>query len=384
MRIRVVITILAVSAYIGCSEVQFQSAPTATCAAANDSFGANSCLESPDGTISLNYSVRVGEVDILFVDDNSGSMYTEQVEMANRFPGFLDSIRLLNYQIAITTTDISSSPNNPADQSNQNGLLQDGKFIAFPNGKSILSNPGESTSVHNANISHFQNTIKRPESLACDGSNFTNCPSSDERAIFAMNMAMDRSENQSFYRAGGHLAVVILSDEDERSNGGNFSGFAFEDYDKPSTFVTKTKQQLHPTKTVSVHSIIIRPGDTTCFNLQNSQPGVKGFYGNTYAALSNPSSELKALGNIVPGVLGSICSNNYTNELGSISNLIKDQTLGAIQLLCKPLDGSVAVDFDPAPNQQITFSVDQDNRVNLSPKAQPGMKVTLSYRCSKI
>ena len=57
-----------------------------------------------------NYDVGACKADILFVVDNSGSMYEDQVELATRFPKFLEAINNLDYNIAITTTDVSSSP----------------------------------------------------------------------------------------------------------------------------------------------------------------------------------------------------------------------------------------------------------------------------------
>lgn len=377
-KIRMAALAIGVVTYIGCSDVAFKAAPSATCSELRGAYGADACVQTEDGYNTYKYTARVGDVDILFVDDNSHSMYEDQTEMANRFPGFLDSIKSLNYQIAITTTDVSASPNNPPDAYNGNGAYQDGKLLVFPNGKKILSNPNVDEAIHQQNISHFQNTIKRPESYNCDPR--TTCPSGDERGIYALNLALDRSDNSALFRAGGHLAVVILSDEDERTNGGSIPGYSLENYDLPETFVGKAKNQLDPTKMVSVHSIIIRPGDSTCYNQQYISSTLHGSYGTYYAQLSNPSSTLQQMGNLIPGVTGSICSSNYTTEMGSIASKIK-QTLGTIQLLCNPVAGSLSVSFTPA--QSISYSVDSNNRLNLSPAAPAGTKVNLEYKCSR-
>ncbi|MCB0412333.1 MAG: hypothetical protein KDD22_07395, partial [Bdellovibrionales bacterium] len=184
----------------GCSKVGFQATPDASCTAFNAEHGGGSCTLTPDGLNQYNYSFRVGQVDMLFVVDNSASMYVEQKKIANQFPNFLDQLRDLDYHIAIITTDVTSGG---------------GKFLSFPNGESFLSNPEFNSSVHNKNIQHFQETIERPETLKCD--NNGSCPSSDERGIKAANMAFQRSENGSFFRAGAHLAIVFISDEDVRS-----------------------------------------------------------------------------------------------------------------------------------------------------------------------
>lgn len=337
------------------------------CQAYQSEFGTGSCVLTPEGYNQFRYTVTVGEVDILVIDDNSGSMYPEQVEMANRFPGFLDSLVRLDYRIAITTTDVKN-----------NG----GSFLNFPNGQKYIYNSSRvADSRHYDNIDLFQRTIKRPETELCDSSGYTNCPSGDERGIYAMNLAIERSDQRSFFRPGGHLAVIVLSDEDERSNGGQITGYPLENFDLPETFVSRTKQFLGATKSVSVHSIIIKPNDTQCFDIQNSQTGVRGYYGYKYAELSSPTAALKGESNLMTGTLGSICSNNYTTELGSIANRI-NQTVKSIQLPCHPVDDEVEVVFDPSPSQQIYYTIGSDNRLELTPAASAGTKVSLKYKCS--
>lgn len=394
---RLIMTLLGVSLYIGCSGVKFSSKPSSSCKDFNSQFGEGTCVITEQGTQEFDYNVSVGEVDILFVTDNSGSMFKEQQEMANRFPGFLDSIFDLDYQIAIITTDVSASPDNPADEFNGNGALQDGKFVQFPSGQTVLSNTDQSASVHGQNILDFQNTVARPESAACDNDpNFEDCPSGDERGIYAVNMALDRAENSSFFRPGGHLAIVILSDEDERSVGGNVVSEGgentkrgnkkpLEDYDRPETLVDKTASQLGATKTVSVHSIIVKPGDTACKAQQDAQGNAYtwGEYGDVYERLSNPSNDLQARGRLMPGVTGSICSNNYTTELGDIKDSI-NQNLSEIQLPCTPILDTVDVTYAPQTSFEVAFDVDVNNRVTFDPPLPAGTKVNLKYECPRL
>lgn len=239
-------------AYFGCSNVKFAPVMSQACIDYNDTFGPGACILTPSGESQFTYTVRVGDIDILFVNDNSGSMYVEQDKVAKRFQGFLNSLINYNYQIAMITTDISASPNNPPRAVNQNGALQDGRFIAFPNGEKILANPSGDLMIHNQNIDGFKQTVRRPETLVCDNAGFNRdaCPSGDERGVYALNMALDRAENSSFFRNTGHLAVIILSDEDERSrthclnpNTNKWEPdcpisptYALEEYDLPETF----------------------------------------------------------------------------------------------------------------------------------------------------
>lgn len=395
---RLLMTLLGVSLYIGCSGVKFSSKPSSSCKDFNSQFGEGTCVITEQGTQAFDYNVRVGEVDLLFVTDNSGSMYAEQQQMASRFPGFLDSIFDLDYQIAIITTDISASPGNGPDAYNGQGSLQDGKFITFPrSGTSILRNEDQSASLHGQNILDFQETVARPESADCDKDpNFEKCPSGDERGIYAVNMALDRAENASFFRPSGHLAIVILSDEDERSVGGKNPSeggedsargkrFPLEDYDRPETLVDKTAAQLGATKTVSVHSIIIKPGDTSCKAEQDSQGNqwTYGEYGDVYERLSNPSNDLQARGRLMPGVTGTICSKNYTKELGDIKNKI-NQNISEIQLPCTPVLDTVDVTYAPLTSYEVTFDVDVNNRVTFNPALPAGTTVNLKYECPRL
>lgn len=415
--VRYLMIIASVYFYFGCSKVVFEAMPSQDCVAFNSALGKNSCVIDPSGLNKYTYSVRVGQVDILFVNDNSGSMYTEQQKIANQFPSFLDTIRSLDYRIAMITTDVSASPDNRPGPHNGNGALWDGKFIRFPGNQMFLENPTFDSSVHNQNVTSFQNTIQRPESLACDQGQGNYCPSGDERGIYALNMALDRSENSSFFRTGGHLAVVIVSDEDERSvapgassstinrplNKGLYdnSQYQLQSYDLPDTFVEKFNAQMDSTKSLSVHSIIIKPrvvrnsdgtvsmttGDSqgdACLNEQNSQGnGVKGFYGTQYAALSAPSKSMKDSANIVDGQIGNICANNYTQQLGPIADKIKG--LDFVQLPCAPVLDTIKITFDPAPSSSITFDIDPANpkRVVFSPMVPAGTDVNLEFKCPR-
>jgi hypothetical protein len=367
--------------WAGCTGVKFAPKPPEACTNMNSAYGSDSCTID-NGHVNYDYSVTLGNVDILFVDDNSGSMYTEQEKMANQFPGFLDSISTLDYQIGIISTDVQKDT-----------AGSKGKFFDFGGGQTILKNSSRlRDSTHYSNVTKFQNTIKRPETLDCP--NGANCPSGDERGIYALNMALDNGG--SFFRPGGHLAVVILSDEDERSSGGGAPGSAInggaisqsylaQDYDLPRTFVQKVANQLSGSKSVSVHSIIIKPSttisaqDAGCWSLQNNQGGgVKGFYGTQYAALSVPSEELKAMGAIVPGTLGSICSSNYTVEMGQIASFLNQKK---IALPCAPEAGTLQVEFDPA-QPGVSSYVDADNILHFTPPIAAGVEVHLKYSCA--
>ncbi|MEK6555366.1 MAG: hypothetical protein AABZ31_09010, partial [Bdellovibrionota bacterium] len=285
--------VLVLLGLIGCSDVGFKSLPTKTC----ENFNATdrSCIPGQT-TNTYNYSFRTGDVDILIVNDNSGSMFPEQAKMGTQFPNFLYSIRNLYYQIAMVTTDITSAESGANRPANGNGAFRDGKFLDFSSGEFVLKpSATNTTSVLQAK---FNDTIQRDETYACGSTgSFENasCPSGDERGVYAMTLAAERNE-QSFFRPGAHLAVIILSDEDERSSSAAYGPGGtrpLQAKDLPETFL-QTMLTKYPSKTVSVHSVIIRPGDSSCLQKQvHNVPGsvapLRGFEGKIYAELSAPA-----------------------------------------------------------------------------------------------
>ena len=345
---------LAVITYvIGCSDVKFDHKPSDTC----KNFK-GTCEVDPGGFNKYSFSFQVGSVSILFVNDNSGSMYTEQRKMAERFPNLIDSISHLDWEIAITTTDIKK---------------ENGQLLSFPNGSDVLR-----PNTPNA-IAKFRETIKWEET--CESPHQTQCGlgSGDERAIYAVNRAIDRGHSQFFQK--DHLAIVILSDEDERSNGGNLRGWPLEDYDRPETLVAKVRGQLGAGKTLSVHPIIIQSGDTACYKIQNSQDNsVQGHYGKTYELLANPSPELTSMGGIVPGHTGSICALDYGEQLGDIgSKIVVNSQMK--KLPCHPeTEEDLNVTFSPTPDSQVDYRVDENNFLIVDP-TPPGTTVHISVNC---
>ena len=293
--------------------------------------------------VELNYNVSLGQVDILFVIDNSSSMAVEHRNIANQLRSFLQRIRDVDYHVAVITTDIGSSPRNPV----RNAYYQDGKFIPigrriFLRNENIGNNPPQQI------VEAFKIAVTREETTGCDtgnqppssGSRFdrhyqnqessTKCPSHDERSIYALNLAIQNQMHQAFFRPQAHLIVVILSDEDERSSKEyytqpGFEQYAFEADDYPEVLVENIHNRFRALKRFSVHSIIIPPGDTGCLSEQNrmrsqGEGAGRGYYGVQYARLSNAEdSALTQYGNLVKGNVISICNRRYGAQLQKIA-----------------------------------------------------------------
>src|SRR4051812_4792872 len=95
---------LATGLWTGCAQVNFEESQKDAC----KGFG-QACIVEPNGSTNYDYTETVSKpkVDILFVDDNSKSMAPEQQKMSERFSTFIQSLAGVDWQIAITTTDIA-------------------------------------------------------------------------------------------------------------------------------------------------------------------------------------------------------------------------------------------------------------------------------------
>lgn len=380
-----IFTLLLMVATIGCSDVGFEGLPKISCSDVGRDQNTD-CI-SFDGTIRVSFTFGIGDVDILFVDDNSGSMSIEQSKMANAFPNFINNVANLFYRIAIITTDVSTSPGNATPRpANGMGKFQDGQFLEFtteqkvPTGLYVVDN--ETPNVAGL----FRGTIQRKETLDCDtnGYNPIYCPSPDERGIYAANLAIKRGDNR-FFRSGAHLAVVILSDEDERSAGGQPGYPVLESDDLAESLVINTAS-LYPTKSLSVHSIITN--DANCLSQQtHTLPNgnkLLGFIGYQYMKLSSPSSSMLSIGNLVPGHTGTICTNDFGSQMGDIGAAIQNRTFDAPKKLsCTPDAETIQIVTNPAGYEgQINYSIDSQDKVHFS-NLPFGVKVTFSYDCPR-
>ena len=297
------------------------------------------------------YTVRLGKVDILFAVDNSSSMAVEHDNIADQFEQFMEDIKHLNYRIAMVTVDISSSPNNLRRKD------QDGRFVRFKNRDYFLYNYDEEKSFeraslrvkdierrHRDNINAFKKAIRRAETRSCD-QDPDYCPD-DERAICALNMAFDHSNQSDFFRKDSHLMVIVISDEDERSSfevvqayadRGNYE-YEYESCDWPDTFYRKVKQRLGSYKTLSVHAIIIKPGDDECLRSQQEEDG-DGYYGQLYAKFARPPKKImKQYPNLKRGSVNSICDRNYDDQMGVFASYLKRDPVHTLPCMAQKVE----------------------------------------------
>lgn len=373
----VIISLSSMALFTACSEKKFNSAPGSVyqkCVdqrpevkCVQDCTSSNTCVKKYDYQIDSQAQIT----DILFVVDNSRSMYEEQVEMESKFPDFLNKLNKLDYRIGITTTDISSDgksidPVNLPNASNGYGALQDGRLISFNNGAPYLSGSLGSS----VEQSYFQNTIARNETRICENGAHTssNCPSGVERGILAAAMTIENNPSD-FIRPTGHMAVVFLSDEDEGSDG---YGVVRDSREYPANFVNSFRSR-YPNKSLKAHSIIIQPNTNEgahCYSLQAREKPI-GQYGIMYSQLTD----------LTNGVQGSICAANYTSQLQEIGQSVA-QTREVLP--CPPINNQLKVSYLPKPSYQVTYSYNSfQNEVLFSKPLPKGTKIRFEFSCKE-
>ncbi len=377
--IKTFILLATVTYFVACSPVKFNTVASDTdCANVG---GQAACIQSCDanGTCFADYDIKKqvgkGVADILFIDDNSGSMSPEQQRMADSFPTFMSSISQMDYRVAITTTDVSGVDRASGQPVSPYPAGRDGSLVDFGSGagKYLTPNSGNVDAL-------FKAQIKRQETLTCEASNYSSgsCASADERGIYAAHLAASRNDS-GFIRSSGHMAIIVLADEDVRSdlycgdgNSGNcLSSFNLKAQDRPAFFVDDFKKR-YPGKTISVHSIIVN--DSGCQSAQTGQlgnPNITGSIGTQYRNLSQ----------LTGGVVGSICESNYQSQLGTIGSVIADQ-IQNMGFACAPYQGQFALYINGSPANQSQYTVDQSKWViDFTSPLPANTQLQLTYKC---
>ncbi|MBL7542885.1 MAG: hypothetical protein JNL11_03670 [Bdellovibrionaceae bacterium] len=345
--------------------------------------------------------VEGGKVDVLIVNDNSASMSFEQKRMSERFNQFIQNLehKAVNYRIAFTTTDISTSQNAPR-AINENGALQDGRLIALTNGKKYLSKEDGDI---NAKITLFKNAIERNETIKCENfinswvssgktvndsayssEYYNNCPSGDERGVYAAHLVA-KNNPDSFLRDDADFHIIFLADEDERSELYRSNpSYALEDMDLGKS-LAQVIRTTYPSKSFGVHPIVT--GMESCLKIQNQQMNglVNGSYGTEYdkarkeaLAIMNAERSQKGLP-AVKMVLGDICSNDYSSQLKDIFDNVVGAIVDSHALKCSnPQDITITVNTS---DSSVTYEL-VGNVIKFNKKLPVGTEVSISsYSC---
>lgn len=305
---------------------------------------ANYLRESDGASETFVSDASFGKIDILFIDDNSASMDPKQASLGTKFSGFATELKSIDWQIGITTTDCSTGPY---------GIC--GSLLTMTGYASKILTP----SVPNY-ATVFNNSIQRPETAGC--LNTGTCPAGASEPLLSATTAMNKfnTDNAGFFRAESDLAIVILSDADERQTGG--ATYA----NRPSQLVAAFNNNWPTNKKLKVYSIIVKPGDSTCLDTMRVGSGGFSFYGDLVDQTVN----------LTQGLSTSICAPDYSVTLKSIGESVRTLT-NSVELAHTPIASSVVVTFTPA--QTIGYTV-IGNKVVFDAPPSVGSQIKVDYQ----
>jgi hypothetical protein len=288
------------------------------------------------------------------VIDNSLSMVETQKKFAAKFQNALSALKYVDWQVGVTTTDLGV------------GGLPHWSLVGLQGSLSQITGNSANTIIKSTDSlasPEFLNTILRQETLDCANDPQNPCPSPWTQPIGASVLAIQKrnAENAGFFRNGADLAVVIVSDTDEMSNGRSFNPTPAE------TLVTTFKQTWPSGKTLRGYGVIIQPGDGQCLAQMKKD----------WPLDAVPATFAQHLADITGGATSSICSNDYSQVLSNISNDIY-HPLNSITLAHTPLAGSLSLAMSPAQSN-IPYSL-IGKVITFSTPPMPGTQITARYK----
>ena len=303
-----------------CSQARFSS----TEIAANPTLNGLRHDKSTSFTVTESKNAKA---DILFVIDNSGSMGDEQAKIAQIFSGFISQVSHMDWRIAITTTDTSSSD--------------------------IACNKGNLCLMESAQYFIDANT-PNVNQVFTDKIQVGTFGSASELGLTAVShfLTNKKEDYRSFMRPEATFVTIMVTDSEETS-----SLTAVQ-------FLENAKAQLPQGKKYVSHSSIVLPGDSACKAINS----VENKYAFKYHDVTVATG----------GILASICDENY----GSQFQLIADTTVGKVaqQVLdCAPTSLVIV-----GPQGEISSGFEiSGSKVLFNPALENPGAYQISYSCAQ-
>lgn len=336
---------------------------------------------SPSSTPrTVNYSSVVpsnpNKVDILLVIDDSGSMKTDQLKLAGKLSNFanlLESATVpMDWQMCVTVTRAQLISNNYY-------------WGASVNWVGYSPTSGTPQYVLKKGTSNLNDIFTK--TIDAIGSGVPG--SGDERGIKAAYHHFYNGEPgaqgaSGCYRSGAAVAVIVISDEDERSVGGDCSRiktnmnedpstcYPLDSTDMPTNLLTQAKSMFGSDVRFTFNSIVV--ADSSCEAIQDATPDEKGI-----RSPSHQGTKYIETSNLTNGGIGSICADDFSTNL----NLFKDKILNSVSSLtleCAPISGTLTVAIDGVTTTAYTLT---GANLKFNNAVVEGHKVTMTYKCSQ-
>ena len=301
--------------------------------------------------------IQTAKLDALFVVDDSKSMSPDQSRLGPGFNSFIYRIQAsqVDYQIGFITTDMSG------DGPTQNGNLLP---IGRNTNNGYILRSGDTNQARK-----FWRTVERPE-----------IGSSDERGIYAAITALNRNQH-GLIRSDADLAIVIISDEDSRGEGGTHGTPLIDGQDYGRDLV-EAALRIKGNKKVTISAIIVNPDEPYGENGQDclAQQRAQGddatpHYGLQYYAAADATR----------GVIANICAASYNYHLEQMSykliNTINSIDLNSLNLRCTPdQTGGRRITVKDMPENRYTVN---GQSITFDPPLAQADQVTIEYWCNR-
>lgn len=306
-------------------------------------------------------TVQDNQLDVVLVVDDSNSMLADNQKLAQRLQGFVSDLGAAGFDWQMCVTVTRAQQLNANDPTLYWGASR--YWVGANSGYILKSNSGNVSQI-------FQDTINQI------GAGWAG--TDDERAVKAAwwhlwNGDVRYQGVSGCYRKDAGLATIILSDEDERSVGGDISQQyyageykALENDDLPQSYTSYVKEVFGNNKRFAVNSIIVRPGDSSCLAAQDAE-GYKAHYGTKYNELAQ----------LTGGTVGSICEADYSTNLKYFKDQIVKE-MSSLPLECNPV-GNVAVTYT---NGFSAMTRVENGVLFFTPSVPVGVNIRAEYQCS--
>lgn len=269
--------------------------------------GSYSLLAS-GSTFHQNSASQNTKIDVLWVIDNSGSMDTSQRNLASNFNSFITEFSKVGYdfQLGVTTTQayLANSIWTPYYNSSPRPVYYENQAQA--NIAKLRDGIGSNHSGYFILDAFTPNLAQNFVTNALQGVN----GNGDERSFESMETTLLSSLNNGFLRAGAFLAVIILTDEDDFSNGvlrhQETYDSALTPLDHYTTLLNNLTGSTDQSRHYNVSTIAIQ--DEACRQ-------------QIYSGAQKIGQRVNALADLTGGTRGNICG-DFAQELKLISQQI--------------------------------------------------------------
>lgn len=341
-----------------CSKVDFTPMPIQ-----------NNSAITTNNSVTLSQVVAYGnkQVDFLIVFDDSNSMLPDLQKLAAGLGSFVSSLENsnLDWQMCMTTTrtlDVS-------------GIPTWGKSYSWIGYTPPAGYPDTILRKGTSNLDNiFTNTVN---SLTIGGPG-----SGDERAIKAAFEHFKKgvpgaNNSNGCYRQNAAVSVILVSNEDERSIGGDPAKLKptdaadsyqpLETEDLPANLIAQAQNSFGQNVHFIFNSIIVMPEDSACEAQQDSKSSSPSHPGFTYSMLSN----------LTYGGIGSVCDSNFASSLNTFRDKIVN-SLSDLTLSCDPKSNTMKVSIN---GNLFTNYIIAGNTIKFKTPLIEGTKIDLSFDC---